>query len=528
MIDLVEMISKRRRALAAIPIAAAIVAGCGAADASNTKPAAPTTASSTATGKAHQPSKSGEGTGGSTTTLSVGRPIAAPPIAPGFVGISTIYQAFEQEAGTASSLDPVLVQLLKNLAPGQRPVIRLGGDSADWTWWPVPHMAMPLGIRFTLDNGWIAAAKALAQAADARLILSVNLEANSRKVAAVEANALVHGIGSSSVAALELGNEPELYSVFGWYHTKSGAKVLGRPLGWNPATYFHDYASVSGGLPHLPLAGPDVGGPNWIAALGQFLHNEPRVRLATVHAYPLKVCAATTHVTIPELLSTQSSAGLAAQLQPAVRTAHSHHVPLRLDETNAVSCGGEPGVSNTFATALWSVDFFYQLAKIGISGVNVNSVNTPNYSPFSFTSAGGQWSAQVHPIYYGMQLFADAAPAGSHLLSVNGRTSSTLRAWATRGSDGTLRVMLVNDALSTPADVALRLPASTPASVSLLRAPHVDSTSGVTLGGQSYGASTTTGTLAGTAANRQLTPAHGKYSLRVPPATAALLTVPAH
>lgn len=511
--------------MVAIPVAAA-VAGCGAASASDpgnggSKRAGANTGS--ATTAAHH---------GGPTHLTIGGFTSSPPIPSGFVGISTVFSELEQAAGAnPSGIDPVLVQLLKNLAPGQRPVIRIGGDSTDWTWWPVAHMSTPPGVRYTLNSGWIAVAKALAQAANARLILGVNFEANSRVVAATEANALIRGIGSSSIAALELGNEPELYSTFAWYHTKSGAKVLGRPRAqWSQSTYYHDYASVAGALPRVPLAGPSVGGPLWIAALSDFLHNEPRVRLATIHAYPLKVCTASTHVTIPDLLAPQSSAGLAHQLAPAVRAAHSHGVPLRLDEMNAVSCGGEPGVSNTFATSLWSVDFLFQLARIGMAGVNINSVPTSINSPFSFSASGGHWSAAVHPLYYGMQLFAQAAPAGSHLLSVSGHPASTLRTWATKAPDGTIRVVVINDAPASPSDVSLAVPAAGGRSgtVALLRAAHISSTSGVTIGGQSYGASTTTGMLTGSPGAGQAAPSHGRYALRVPPATIAMLTIPPH
>jgi hypothetical protein len=512
----VGIFRRRRRWLIAIPVAA-VVAGCGAASASD--PAGGGAKGGTAAAGHH----------GGTTNLRIGGFTSSPPIPSGFVGISTVFSELEDAAGNSpNNIDTVLVQLLKNLSP--HPVIRIGGDSTDWTWWPVAHMSAPAGIRFVLNKGWIAVTKALVQAAGARLILGVNFEANSRQIAAVEANALIKGIGSSSIAALELGNEPELYSVFAWYHTKAGAKILGRPRGWDQSTYYHDYSSVAGALPRLPLAGPSVGGPRWIAALSDFLHEEPRVRLATIHAYPLKVCSASTHVTIPDLLSTQSSAGLANELAPAVHAAHSHGVPLRLDEMNAVSCGGEKGVSDTFATSLWSVDFLFQLARIGMAGVNINSVPTSINSPFAFTTATGQWSAAVHPLYYGMQLFSQAAPAGSHLLSVSGHSDSTLRTWATKAPDGTIHVVALNDALATPANVSVTVPVGggRPGTVVLLRAPHVSSTSGVTLGGQSYGGLTSTGTLAGTSGAAQSTPSHRRYSLRVPPATIAMLTIAPH
>ncbi|MGZ6633299.1 MAG: hypothetical protein ACXVII_10190 [Solirubrobacteraceae bacterium] len=64
--------------------------------------------------------------------------------------------------------------------------------------------------------------KAFVKATNARLIVGINLEANSRRLASVEAHALVSGLGASSIRALQIGNEPELYGTFGWYRTPSG------------------------------------------------------------------------------------------------------------------------------------------------------------------------------------------------------------------------------------------------------------------------------------------------------------------
>ncbi|MGZ4215238.1 MAG: hypothetical protein ACXVH1_04875 [Solirubrobacteraceae bacterium] len=50
------------------------------------------------------------------------------------------------------ALNPGFVQLVRNVVPGAQPVIRLGGDSTDWSWWPIPHTRKPLGIRYTLTR----------------------------------------------------------------------------------------------------------------------------------------------------------------------------------------------------------------------------------------------------------------------------------------------------------------------------------------------------------------------------------------
>ena len=163
----------------------------------------------------------------------------------------------------------MLAQLIRNLAPGQSPVLRIGGDSTDWTWWPTAHVRMPGGITFTLDRRWVAVTRALTRAVGARLILGINLEADSGAVAAAEADSLVDGVGRARVLALEPGNEPELYGTFAWY-TRDGHTVTGRPVGYDFADFTADFSRISRRLPPLPLAGPSIGVPTQVPALDQF------------------------------------------------------------------------------------------------------------------------------------------------------------------------------------------------------------------------------------------------------------------
>ncbi len=62
--------------------------------------------------------------------------------------------------------------------------------------------------------------------------------------------------------------------------------------------------------------------------------------------------------------------------------------------------------------------------------------------------------------------------------------------------------------------------------VERLQAPSLSARAGVTLGGQSFGASTTTGLLSGPRTTFTIAGTTGGYVLRVPPASAALLTLP--
>jgi len=110
--------------------------------------------------------------------VTVGAPFGR-PVASGFLGLALEYRSIPQWIGAGpSGADPVLVQLIRNLVPGGRPVLRIGGQSTDRTWWPVPGLRRPIGITYDLTPQWIADARALAQATDARLLLGVGLEAD--------------------------------------------------------------------------------------------------------------------------------------------------------------------------------------------------------------------------------------------------------------------------------------------------------------------------------------------------------------
>jgi hypothetical protein len=406
-------------------------------------------------------------------------------------------------------------------------VLRIGGDSTDWTWWPVAHLAQPPGVKYSLTPVWMNVAHALANAVGGRLILGINLEADNRVVAASEASAVVDRVGRSVIDALEIGNEPELYASFGWYKSAAGKQVPGRAPGYNQVDYYHDYSNFAAAMPNVPLAGPSSGAPMWLAGLGSFLSSEHKVRLATVHAYPLKHCNASADVTIPQLLGENASHGLAQLVAPYVGAAGRRGVPLRVDEINAVTCGGERGVSNAFASALWSLDTMFELARTGVSGVNIQTVPNTINEVVGSTYVNGTWEERVHPEFYGLIMFAQAAPAGSRLLQLSGRPPAGVKVWATRATNGRVHVVVINKHLSVGQTVRLRIPGvSGAAGIEQLRAPSVAAQGGVTLGGQTFGTETTTGQLAGRAQTTTLSPSSGIYVVHVPAASATMLTLP--
>jgi hypothetical protein len=454
------------------------------------------------------------------------------PIPRGFIGLSVEYPSSLAYSGTnPAAPNPTFIRLVQALNPTGSPVIRFGGDTTDWTWWPTPGVNRPPGIRYTLTRRWLAVTRATALALHAHLILGINLEADSAAVVRAEARAFLTGLGRNLITGFELGNEPEVYGSLDWYTTHAGIGVPGRPARYDFRSYLTDYAALSSALPRtVPLVGPASGSPSWMAQLRRYIAASPRVRVVTFHRYPLHRCFterdAPTYPTIPNLLARRSASAPALSLEAAVRFAHSRDLALRVDELNSVSCGGAHGVSDRFASALWVLDTLFNMAAVGVDGVNIHTFHKALYEPFSFTASRGAWRAHVDPLYYGLLMFARAAPTGSRLLLTRAASSHALRVWAVRAPHGTVRFTAINDSPTRTLVLAVRPPrTSGVATLERLTAPTLESRTGVTIGGQTFGAATTTGELTGSYTTTTLHPIQRRYVVELSPASAALLSV---
>jgi len=88
-------------------------------------------------------------------------------------------------------------------------------------------------------------------------------------------------------------------------------------------------------------------------------------------------------------------------------------------------------------------------------------------------------------------------------------------------------VVLINKSTSATRHAQIHAPARASAGiVQLLRAPGLAARNGVTLGGQSFAPETTTGTLVGPRTAAAITSSKRSFTVTVPPASAALLTIP--
>jgi hypothetical protein len=479
-------------------------------------------------------------------TVSVAGRSPARALPNNYLGLALTYQGATRWAGSASRpADPVLVQLIRNLAPHGHPVLRIGGVSADRSWWPIKGYRKPIGIWYDLTPAWAASLRGLAQAARARLILGLNLEADRPTLVKVESHELVRRIGRRYIDSLQIGNEPNLYTTVPWYallngrpvpqYLNTGSPVFSRPPSYGPADYAAEVARLEPTLPPLPISGPDASGPDngaasWMGAFARFLHPPGRAVTLTAHAYAAIKCVkdptAWAYPSIPHMLTLSASRAQLNGLDGFIALAHSRGDGFRVDELGTVSCSGLSGVSNSMASALWVLDTLFSMDRAGVSGVNLHAVNGVN-ALFIPRHSRGRWRATVDPWYYGALMFTQAAPAGARLLPVSNATHADTRVWATLGRDHAVRVLVINDSIGSGTRVLVRNPAGYGRGRATIErlgdSGGAYATSGVTLGGRSFGL-TTTGVLAAPVTQR-VRRRGGAYAVTLAPASAALLTL---
>jgi hypothetical protein len=451
------------------------------------------------------------------------------PVPAGFMGFSFEYDYLLSYTGTnPHAINPVLVRLIHNLVPRGRVVLRIGGNSTDRTWWPIPGLAPPPGVSYSLSPGWLATLRALADATHAHLILGINLNADSTTIAVAEAQALLAGLGPTRIDSLEIGNEPELYPNQ-WYEAVPGAQ----PQDSKFEVYLNAFSRIASALPPSPLAGlaTEAGNRSWLGGLPQLFATAPAVRRVTVHQYPLNNCNSNAnsprYASVPNLLAASASQDRLRLMTLSAAVAHAYQSAFRVDELNAVVCGGRVGVSNSVASALWVLDTLFQLASAGVDGVNIHTwPGAPASQPFTFQQADGHWLSSVRPEYYGMLGFTKVAPPGSRFLQVKTASRAEVRPWATLGADGRIRIALLNSSPTHSHTVLVHPPlAAGPARLEWLRGPSAYATGGVTFAGQRFGPTTTTGAMKGKV-RRTLLPKASEYRLKLPASSVAILTIP--
>ena len=157
-------------------------------------------------------------------------------------------------------------------------------------------------------------------------------------------------------------------------------------------------------------------------------------------------------------------------LAPLIALAHRRGLPLRVAELNSAPCGGAPGVSDSFAAALWLTDALFTLARAGADRADVHTWDGAVYAPFARRGARSRPDRRSS----GCSPSRAPRPVAAGVVPVSVAGNGRVRAWATTDRAGTVRVALIAATPAARVPVRLAVGAGRPcATVRVTRAPSL-------------------------------------------------------
>lgn len=408
-----------------------------------------------------------------------------------------------------------LIAIFRTLSPDG--VLRLGGNLSEFTVWSDTEPAIAPeagglvgpdpGVRkprtFTITPKSIRNLQGFLKATGWRCIYGLNLGGGTVEQAVAEGTFVAKTLGNQLIC-VQFGNEPDLFK-----HRDNNNKP------WTFDEYLTKWktfrAAFHQKLPNVAVAGPDTAGTqSWVK---QFTEQVPKeVNMVTSHYYPLGP-PTDPLMTIDLLL--HPGARFETSCRHSIDYAKAAGLPFRMAEGNSCYNAGKPGVSDTFASALWAADYCLQLAALGCVGINLHSGANGYYSPI-VGSIGAGFTAR--PEYYGLLLAQQFAGASLIATKLDAHGANVTAYAAAAGPSG-LVALFNKDSQDVEVVIVESGAHFKRARAERLQAPAIDAKSGVTFGGNTV-------TAAG-----QFQPAHseplnfrdGKLSVHIPGYSAVLL-----
>jgi len=248
------------------------------------------------------------------------------------------------------------------------------------------------------------------------------------------------------------------------------------------------------------------------------------------HRYPLSHCSGR-NVTLEQLMADKSTIQQVEFLKPFVDDARALGLPFHLAEGNSVSCGGMPGVSNVFGSALWAVDFLFNLASVNIKGINFHGGPKAIYTAIDYSSVD-ESVPEVRPLYYAMWVFTEAIKNDAKILQINVNSSNPfVKVWAVENIKGTVTIVAIHKDLAASQSAKVTITPSMKltgaASLSVLKSKtNVNAQNGI-----SYAGLTFDGSLDGRPLGiRNSTPiqpsSNGDFQFELQPTTVVVIELP--
>ena len=349
-------------------------------------------------------------------TIHVTEPKTNSELPPGFLGLSYESSMLLPKGGNYyfDATNAPLVTLFQSLGIKN---LRVGANAVDDPRVPVP------------DEKDIDALFGFAKAAGVKVIYSFRLKNGDPSRSAQLAKYIQDHYGDL-LDTFAIGNEPDCFD--GIRKNKDGYKVFYAL--WKP-----HYDAIIQAVPKAQIEGPSAAfnGP-FAINLAKDLHASGHLPMVSSHYYVFGAGANAERDpagTQERLLSESNSVRYEKLYQSLQKPLADLGVPYRIDEMNSCYNGGAKGSSDTYASALWSLDWDHWWAAHGITGLNYHTgesvgmnggFHAPNYASFVHMPDGKGFD--VHPIAYSHLAFSQGAKG--HILETQTEGNANLTSYA--------------------------------------------------------------------------------------------------
>jgi hypothetical protein len=366
--------------------------------------------------------------------------------------------------------------------------LRVGGNTSDRNWRRPPDPA-------DFDSLF-----AFAKAAGVKVIYCLRLHDGNPDEDARTARYIMDHY-PDQIVGFSIGQEPTAYPrTTNWVN---GVPVKGPRLAF--VTYSNEWKAFANtiikAVPDVKFCGPSTeADPSWprefLDAFGHGYH----VAMITTHLYPGRAGdkVPSPEIGRDEMLSDSFVAAYERLYNGFGPTALADGLPFRLEEANNFYNGGASNVSDTFASALWGMDFMYWWAEHGADGINFHTGDKvgagSELRPSRYTAYFSMPDGfAVRPLGYGIKAF-DLARRGRFLAAaISNPDKLNVSVYSVLGDDKNVYVTIINKehgAQARAAGVSLTVNAAVAdPQVIALTAPNGDiaAKAGITLGGAGIG-----------------------------------------
>jgi hypothetical protein len=341
----------------------------------------------------------------SPVTITLDLEKSGPAIAPDFSGLSFEVSTLLPNENGIRYFRPDNLPLITLFHTLDIKSLRIGGNTSDRDARKLPEEA-------DLDSLF-----EFAQAADLKVIYCLRLHNGDPRADAKTVKYILSHY-AAQLDCFSIGQEPSAYPV-----EKSDTRPQGERMGAANEKYqYSDYAadwkkfadSISAENPGVKFAGPSVHNNGvWAQKFMTDFGRTNHVGLITEHLY---AGGAGGKVPTPEIgrdrmLSDEFTGKYTRLYNSFAPMAGSNALPYRLEEVNNYFNGGATNVSNTFASALWGLDFMYWWAAHDAAGMNFHTgdrvaagytLQPSKYTAFFSTTNG----YNIRPLGYAIKAFA--------------------------------------------------------------------------------------------------------------------------